>query len=521
MRKSLEELAAARPRFGYPRLRVLQPLVRRTSSWIRQSSTAWAVGLLITSLSLVVGSEPRRVGDGGDYLAMTWQLAHFRHPALSAEDLHRVRAEFQSQADRTKDFAGWSPRHWPQLVAGDGREDLPHFWGYSLAAVPFFWLAKLLGQPDVRAFLLLNLVALALTSRLLARRCGAAIMLIMLASPVLWWVDKSHTELVLFCLLAWALALRDDMPAASFVLVALAGSQNLGLSVLAPLWALSLAVRHGRRLLQRRRILGLAAGMAVLAVHPVYYLLRLGVLDPQILCGTATTSIPTLADFITPVADPIIGLWVWWPVMVALAVCGLGTWVRSLIDQRSRREWLLIATDLSLVGAVLFAASQTASPDSGGTFSMSRYALWVAPFALPPLSRIDWLRRPRSWAGGVAVGLVAAGSVALSIHVARPSRPDVFFDPRPTWIAELVYEHAPGLYNPPPQVYKSRYARRFGRLPVAAANAACTKLLAVRGAWPQQCPPPAPVPQDCAGALYCYANRSGRTYSYVGLESGG
>jgi hypothetical protein len=50
---------------------------------------------------------------------------------------------------------------------------------------------------------------------------------------------------------------------------------------------------------------------------------------------------------------------------------------------------------------------------------------------------------------------------------------------------------------------------------VPIGNVACTKLLAVDGVWPQSCPSPQDVPEDCLEASFCYANRWGRGWQFA------
>jgi hypothetical protein len=87
-------------------------------------------------------------------------------------------------------------------------------------------------------------------------------------------------------------------------------------------------------------------------------------------------------------------------------------------------------------------------------------------------------------------------------------------------LATWLDEHAPWLWNPAPDVFIVRESRHFGP-DAPVANRACTKLLAMRGVWPTTCPTPSGVPDECAAAPYCYANRSGRDYQFVVEEERG
>ena len=255
---------------------------------------------------------------------------------------------------------------------------------------------------------------------------------------------------------------------------------------------------------------------SVALIHPLYYLLRIGVYDPIVVLG-GSGRIPTVTRYVTPILDPYIGLVVWWPVLVAVALAGgmRRAWTRSL-EPRSLREWAVVWAPFVLACTVLLAQAQVGQPESGGTFSMSRYAVWIAPFALFGLDR----RLFRGWTSKGLVGAVTVLSVLISLHVARPSRLDNWYTVRPTFVADEVNDHAPWAWNPSPYVFMVREWRTFTTSgPVA--NEECTKLLAVAGAWPDSCPAPENVPLDCSESPYCYANRSGESFSFVPVTDKG
>src|SRR5581483_8275507 len=92
------------------------------------------------ALCLVAGSPPRVPGDGGEYLAMTLNLAAFRRPALATSDLPWIQ-EAVGRIDPDLD-------HWEikdsSFAGHDGRRDFVHFWVYSAMVVPFLWITQAL-----------------------------------------------------------------------------------------------------------------------------------------------------------------------------------------------------------------------------------------------------------------------------------------------------------------------------------------------------------------------------------------
>jgi len=66
-------------------------------------------------------------------------------------------------------------------------------------------------------------------------RIGVVATTLLLFSPIVWWIDKPHTEVYTVSLLAIALALMRDRPWWSMVLAGLAATQNPPIAVLVPI----------------------------------------------------------------------------------------------------------------------------------------------------------------------------------------------------------------------------------------------------------------------------------------------
>lgn len=483
-----------------------------------RTTLAAMAAFAVLCLVLVAGSEPRRIGDGGEYTAMAWQLANLRPPALSLDDIALLDQHYAELGDRMTGFEGSVPTY--QGLLSDGRFDQLHFWIYPLMAAPGVKVAKWLGQPDTYAFAALNIALATFTFGIVMRRKGLFVAALLFLSPLLWWIDKAHGEVLVFCMLLLALLWLRDRPHLGLACMAVLTAHNLSFSVVFVTYGVTLLLMHGRVLFDdRRKQIALAAIGFVALMHPLYYLQRLGIVDPTLVLEDNSLRLPTVTRFVTPIIDPYVGVLVWWPILLG-AVC-VGAFVRAWsrrVVHRTPREWAVVWSPFVMGLAVLFAQSQNNQPGSGGTFAMSRYALWIAPFAVYAFpDRSQWHRRTvgsRLTARSVAAAGVVLASMVLSLHVARPDRLDVWFTVKPTFVADALHEHAPWLWNTPPQLFLTREWRQYGKVePVA--NEACTKLLAVGGVWPTTCPTPTDVPRDCATTLFCYANRSGDGYTFV------
>jgi len=100
----------------------------------------------------------------------------------------------------------------PELRGPDGRQDLPHFWFYSLLAAPFVRAALAAGAHPLTGFTVLNISLLIGVAALLATCVPPAVVLLVAAGPVLWWVDKAHTEVFTLSLITTALLLLPSSP---------------------------------------------------------------------------------------------------------------------------------------------------------------------------------------------------------------------------------------------------------------------------------------------------------------------
>ena len=315
--------------------------------------------------------------------------------------------------------------------------------------------------------------------------------------PILWWLDKVHTEVFTFSLLAIALALVSSRPWLASIAAALASTQNPPIAVLIPLIVLLFPEAR-----TRRAVPWIAASVALALLHPSYYLWRIGRWTPLL---ESDLRIPTLTRFFAVLFDLNIGLLVNAPLFVLAAGAGAMVAVRAGIARK--REMLLAV----LAGAVfLFSFAQTMNVNHGGTPTMSRYALWLIPLVMPflPGRSIEGSRHSLEW---IFTGC-AIGSAMLSLMWFRPSLPEDSVTP--TRVAMYQWTHYPGLLNPVPEIFAERLRHQDG-VNLLAATPGCEKVLLKGGVWPDPCAP-VEIPGWCKGPdVLCYANRAAGGYAFV------
>ena len=409
--------------------------------------------------------------------------------------------------------AGWLLTDYPDVPTETyDRLDFIHFWFYSALVAPWVWVVEALHLSLNYAFTIVNLALLLLACWVASSRMTASSAALVLAGPIFWWIDKAHTEVFTFSLLSMAFLLFRDAPWWSLVCLGAAATQNPPIAALVPLFALA-AVFSKRELLRARRLwIGSVAALMLAILHPVYSIVRFGMLSR--LLAQSSQQLSSLESLGVVVWDPNLGLIAGDPPLVA----AMATLVVLLLLKASR-SFLRAEVILSMAAAALFLASfaQTVNFNHGGTPGMSRYALWLIPLAIPLLQQIElhgtaFSRR--------FVPSAATISCVWCLFAFHPGLPEEYG--KPSWLGSYLWTRWPSLNNPLPEVFAERLGGGdLSWLPVATAG--CEKVLLLgrgeQGMWPAPCYP-AEIPESCrARDELCYANRSGASYSFVHVRT--
>lgn len=430
-----------------------------------------------------IDAVPRRVGDGGEYMAMTLRMADGHGPTFDDAAVQRSTARLQA--------LGWL--HGTPLTGlvptTDGRQVFLHFWLYSALVAPVAALTEALDAHPNLAFTLVNATLLLALVWRLSRSGHHLLALIVGIGPVIWWVDKAHSEVFMVATIGAACLLAAERRRAGFLAAGLAAAQNPG--ALGPL-VVSAGALAASQVGNRRDYLALTGGVALAAIYPAHYLLHTGRLSP--LLPPDGLSWPGLRTLLTPLVDLNVGLWPFAPAYCLLVAAGL-------VAQPARTRVMTLTTG----GLLLFAAAQAGNVNHGGTPGMSRYALWLFAALLPAAAVSARRVQDHAAAAAAVVGITAVMTWAAF----RP----VFDDGRalrPTILASAVWAHWPGLDNPVPEVFAERTSGWDGAPPVPATDVQCRKVLTVgtgtEALFPFPCEP-LRAPDACthAGALG-YAN---------------
>lgn len=446
-----------------------------------RSRVAVMVTVTVVIVTAVIDSAPRRVGDGSEYMAMTLRMADGHGPSLDEAALQQLTSRLET--------LGWldGTSLTGLLPTADGRWEFVHFWLYSAVVAPFAKASMLVGAHPNVGFTLVNLAMLLGLVWLLSRDSHLLALLVGIG-PVTWWVDKAHSEVFVVSAVGAACVLANEHRRSGFLAAGLASAQNP--AALGPLAAsaVSVVARGGAR----SDVLSLAGGVAVAAIYPAYYLVRVGRLSP--LLHPDGLHWPGVRALLTPLMDPNVGLLPFAPLYCVMVAVG--------VIAQSARDRLVTLTTL---GLLLLAAAQAENVNHGGTPGMSRYALWLFAASLPAAALSARKLQGRPPAAVVVIGATAA----LTWGAFRPVLDDGRAL-RATPLATELWTRWPGLDNPVPEVFAERTSGRDGAAPVPTTDARCRKVLTVgtgsEALFPFPCEP-VPAPPECtAAAALCYAN---------------
>ena len=431
--------------------------------------TVAAVLFACLLLTLAATSSPRVVGDGSEYVHLAARIASGHLPG-----------------------------------AGESR----HFIFYSALAAPVVALGRPLGLDAAAAFTLLNGLLLLAAFYVVASRLHWTFCAIVFAGPILWWLDKPHTEPFTFALYAVAFSLFASAPWWSMVAVGAAATQNPGNAALIGILAVVAAAGKASLLKDRRFWLGLAAGTVLAALHPAYYLVRLG--TPTRLASAGDLRWVTWQEYTAVLVDPNIGLLPQVPVYGAAVLAGL-ILVAWLAPRRLAGPAIIAAA--ASAAWLAFVAATATNVNHGGTPGLSRYATWFVPLAIPLFQELDRvLGRRITW-----MTLPAVASAALGIWAFHPARPEAA--DRPTRLASFLWTRHPSVDNPLPEIFAERL-RGLDENWLPAATPGCEKVLLTgrgprSGVWPIPCAPVTPPARCQQPGATCYANRTKTGYEFV------
>lgn len=433
----------------------------------------WRFALLLAALllALLLSKGPAHNGDAVEYSLQTIALVRHGSPDIRLDDIAEAKRLVPSRVGVYQIIEDDIVARKPTLYAaftrgGDGRVYAVHFFGYALLTALPFKLLQGLGVDPFKAYQVVNLGMLFVLGLSLFRLFGStpkallALGLFMLCGGAQYWDWGSPECLSAAALLAALILYCTGAPLRAGLLAGLAALQNPTIVVFfgfAPLLRLCLHYPAGgglrpclAELLRPRQLLGLALGLAVFALPPLYNLWQFGVpniivklfSDPTLINPTRLHSF--YFDLNQGMLIGIPGVW------AALLLFG---W-RGRPAAERRRNAVLLGLCVLFSLALSLPALAVLNWNSGATGVM-RYAFWGgAAFLFPLLWRLRdhprWPLLPL-----LAVGLTQA---LFTYSASRYSYLEL--SPLSRW----VMQRAPGLVNPEPEIFAERNGHNDGNV---------------------------------------------------------
>lgn len=410
---------------------------------------------------IILFSKPIRVGDGSEYYAMAIAWSSTHKPFMSEKSWQLYNSlvdseEIENLLNVTK------LAHQPPAVKIGETADFNHFWFYSFLAsvvykaTNFLWPFKNSWLSIHQAFLLLHCFLLS-TASIIAwhyyRWQGLlAIFVLTFFSPILWFIDKVHTEFFTFCTTTSSviLFLKRRYILSSFFL-GLSATQNISFAAVS-LFLLILDLFARRRdKYTLDQVVILIMTVALIVLHPVYYYFRFGVFTPQLFIGGARIGVNWKYAYIWFI-DPDIGLFPNWPMGFILLTISFIALVRRKTPRNMLIPWLGYVSTFILMS--LWAQSSTENLNHGGTPGISRYSLWYLGLFYPSIVFLVNHVKNSKWHSTVLVCLSIACFV-YNFNVYNLTLPEEGW--RPSKLSALVQTYLPKLYNPPPEIFIERY----------------------------------------------------------------
>src|SRR5918994_4637539 len=136
---------------------------------------------------------------------MVLHLPHLPPPSLSPDEESAYRAWLQTQSQESGFPDGARAIRQPALVR-DGRQEFSHFWIYPLLATPATGIATIVGAHPLVAFTITNALLLGAALWATARTFGSVPALLVIASPLVWFLARAQVEIFTVALLCLAMA---------------------------------------------------------------------------------------------------------------------------------------------------------------------------------------------------------------------------------------------------------------------------------------------------------------------------
>jgi len=453
---------------GVPRIIGLQDDVTGTISprEKRRRKVTYLILLLLALLLLgnIAPKIPVKQGDGWEYLGMTISFARHGSPELEATDVIERRAIVSQwpntgwQLPSSLDYAGY-------YQANNGAWYCYHFWLYSaICAVPYSVLTYLGINPlyvfyITNSVLLLGLVFCLFYRFKSSHKTKIWLFLIVMVSPILFYVSWSHPEVFIFTFfLGGLLDFLNGRYLTGMLMTGIAATQTPTILIVSGamlIYFLVLMIVKRRKLTWSIRIM-LSVSILLMCLPFAFYWIFFGKVS---LIADSFADINNISPtkILSLFIDPNFGLIIYTPLLLF-----------SCIFLVFKKKPVAVFGVFLLIGMALISSTQ--QNWNSGMMYIHRYGIWLLPLLI--ISSLGFFDRLSQKQLVIFIVLWLSTTGAVTAICLRQSDENNYLEFGP--VAKAVIATMPAIYNPPYEVFAERALGQeipwLDRLPIMVTN---------------------------------------------------
>lgn len=416
--------------------------------------------IIILIFAFIFHLSSTLVGDGAEYYALFYAWKETVRPWMTLQSF-----DAYSNFIASKEVAAFTSREQLEktfeMLKVNQTQDFNHFWFYSFSAYLFSKTFSLIGI-DISAhnsFLFLHFGLLFLTASIAYRYhklAGVVTFFVMtFASPIVWYLNKAHTEVFTFTLtVAAVIVFISNRYFLSALFFAIGSTQNPSFAILALIALMYGYFTKKEKHYTTSEVILTISSLLIILLHPAYYFFRFGVVTPQLLAGGASLG-GHFSSFYMWIVDPDLGLLPNWPLGLAYVLMGIYFLYRNSAIVTFRQNVLIYLFLICFFFVNAFAHASTTNVNSGATPGLARYALWYMPIMYPIIMYVNCKLIEKKLAFYVFI----LPFLALAIINLKLNNPEVNDDcGTPSSLSFFLQKYMPWVYDPPAEVFSERYS---------------------------------------------------------------
>jgi hypothetical protein len=393
--------------------------------------------IVVSAVLIAWGSAepPVNRGDGWEYIGMTTSFSNHLTPNLTEQDIQERKELFERNrmVPPLPDYTGYFQDFFGNWYSY-------HFWFYSFLVTPLFWLIELCNGNSMSAFQLTNIILVLLGFWMLLRSELENKIKVWLAvaywiNPAIFYLNWPHPEIFSYVFVFMSLLQYvQKKPIAAIALSAIASLQNIPIAVLPACMGI-MELTRVRKI--NRRILYASLAASIVLVPFLFYYIFFGHFSLIAESKYASLSYITFTKIVNLFLDLNMGLLPYVPVHLILII--------YLMIKRDRTA--LYAGVMLLLISIVCA---TQLNWNSGMVYINRYAAWMIPILV--FGTLPYVMKLKSRTYLYVAYFLTTGMTMMVILLNPIPGNYLKFHP----LARLVMSVAPGLYNPPVEVFVER-----------------------------------------------------------------